>query len=162
MATLGPCSIGDPRISLPDFGFAPPTCSASGAGGSVDSGPATNPGGSTATVVLLVISLIVVAPLAILCIALGIRKDGRDLMRQKANLLRYYGRSGLVGSAERRMEEQPKPGQPTQKFSPFYTIFFLPSAAQEEVNLLLVLVVVLAGIAFSFIGLVFKPHKMFS
>ena len=128
--------IGDPRISLPDFGFAPPTCSASGAGGSVDSGPATNPGGSTATVVLLVISLIVVAPLAILCIALGIRKDGRDLMRQKANLLRYYGRSGLVGSAERRMEEQPKPGQPTQKFKLILSYMFYSRSRPTYLELL--------------------------
>ena len=62
--------------------------------------------------VLLVLALIIVTPLAILCIALGIRKDGRDLMRQKASLIRYYGRTGLVGSAERRMEDQmrPKPG----------------------------------------------------
>ena len=128
--------IGDPRISLSDFGFAPPTCSASGAGGSVDSGPATNPGGSTATVVLLVISLIVVAPLAILCIALGIRKDGRDLMRQKANLLRYYGRSGLVGSAERRMEEQPKPGQPTQNFKLILSYMFYSRSRPTYLELL--------------------------
>ena len=74
---------------LTDFGFAPPACSGSGAGGSVDSGPATNPGSSTVAIVLLVLALIIVTPLAILCIALGIRKDGRDLMRQKASLIRY-------------------------------------------------------------------------